>query len=144
MNRYRIRFLDDGYAKDEKDYTAIKGESKTDIVRYLWKKEKDHIYKIMIANDLTLWQSGEKTLLCVDDDWYDLDKKKTVSIKYLQQLKKDGERQEIKIGKLRAKQFQFLVMLMCEELCDKYGGVYLEFYQKIDNEWVDMLEKYNK
>ena len=159
MNEYKIGFWDDGFKNElDNELLIINGNSVKDIVLYLWKNEKDHIYKIMKHNgELTLWRGKGKTLLWMNEYagsiWYDLDIGETLSIEDLQQLRKDQFKdnpshhlldeekrayKEIPIQELSSKQFYKLIMLMWKELSDDYGGTYLEFYQKKDGEWVEL------
>ena len=133
MHEYKVRFLDDGYLED--DRLTITGKSEKDIVKHLWNNEKAHLAKIM-TNKLTIYE-GECMLLFVVDDneWYYLDDGEPVGIKYLQRHK-----DHIKVGikQLNPKQFTNLVTLMRKELCSDYGSAYLEFYQKINDEWIEL------
>jgi hypothetical protein len=152
MNRYQVRFLDDGFLRDDPDFKnpRTKGDSVKDVIKFLWKKEKDHVVKLVEnSGKLSIWQGNDKTLLRSrgrdGTEWYDLDKGKTISIKYLQKLrqdlknKEDNDYKRITVENLHAKQFYKLIMLLWKELYDDFGASYIEFYEKKEGEWVDMF-----
>jgi hypothetical protein len=141
MNKYRILFWGDNL-----NPITIEAESLDGIVEYLWKNEKLHIYHIMKFNgELTLWERDDKILLWNNEYsgslWFDLDTKNVFddAKESFFDSKHNCILPEIGIDKLSFEQFRNLVMLMWIELCDDYGGEYLELYQEISGEWINIF-----
>lgn len=96
------------------------------VIQYLYENEKDRIYKIMNTNgELILFKKGSTTILWNNEYggslWFDLDTNNV-----LDNLEKELKTLEkLNIDNLSYKQFNNLILLMWNELCDDYGGSYI-------------------
>ncbi len=136
--KYKVKFWDDKIVE-------IEVESLDNLIEYLYTNESKRIYEIMKCNsELSLWQNGDSTLLWHNQFsgsfWFVLDTGKLLDHRVRAPF--DNRHKcllpEITIDKLNFDQFRNLIILMWANLADEYGGTYMDFFQEVNGQYVDV------